>query len=62
MERGRYDKTKINILHLIARNLPKSLIYWCGIVIWAHATGGEYGNTEAPAVTMDEALRRWDWK
>lgn len=53
---------KTNILHLIARNLPRSIIYWCGIVLWAEATGGKYSHEEGPAITMDEILKRWDEK
>jgi len=49
---------KENLYHWIARKLPKRIIYWCGIVLWARATTGEYSKTEAPAITMDEILRR----
>jgi hypothetical protein len=52
-------KMKTKTLFKIARSLPRSIIYWCGIVLWANATQNEYSDTEAPAIRMDEVLRRW---
>lgn len=40
--------------------LPRWLVYWATIRVWAHATTGQYGTTEAPALTVAEALNRWD--
>lgn len=40
--------------------LPKSVIYWASIRLMAHATTGEYGNTETPALLAVDALKRWD--
>jgi len=51
-----------NIKLRIARLLPDWLIYWCGIVLWAHATTREYGDTIATGITMDEILKRWEKK
>jgi len=51
---------KEKVLHWIARNLPRSVVYWCGIVLWANATTGEYSHTDSPSVRMDEALERWE--
>ena len=39
--------------------LPRKIVYWCAIRVWAHATTGPYGNTEAPAVTCSTAIERW---
>lgn len=39
--------------------LPRSIVYWCAIRLMAHATQGNYGNTEVPALPAMEALQRW---
>jgi hypothetical protein len=49
-----------NVAHWIARHLPKNIQYWATINVWAHATTGKYSNCEAPAVTVVDALKRWD--
>jgi hypothetical protein len=46
----------------IADRLPKKIIYFCGIRLWAHGTTGKYGNTEAPTLTVADALDRWKGK
>lgn len=43
----------------IARHLPHNLVYAAGIVILAHGTTGQYGNTIVPELTMGEAMTRW---
>lgn len=43
----------------IAWLLPHSVVYWCAIRVWAHATTGRYGSELATAVTFDRALDRW---
>lgn len=44
----------------IANHLPRKVVYFAGIRMWAAATTGEYGNTNAVDVTADEVIRRWD--
>lgn len=44
----------------LAWAMPKKLVYMCGIRLWAHGTTGQYADTVAPELTMDEAIRRWD--
>ncbi len=44
----------------IAKMLPRALQRWVVINVWAEATTGKYSDTEAPALTVVEALRRWE--
>jgi hypothetical protein len=39
--------------------LPRSVIYWAFIRLWAHGTTGQYGNTHPDDLTWSEALKRW---
>ena len=39
--------------------LPKHLVYWCAIRVWAHATTGKYGNTDKDRLTVQAAVERW---
>lgn len=49
-------------LFWIAWRLPKSIVYLCGIRLWAHATTGQYGNTVVPEITASEVMQRAnDW-
>lgn len=43
----------------LARRLPRELVYHAVIRCFAHGTTGQYGHTEAPGLTVAEALRRW---
>ena len=40
--------------------LPRKLVYYVGIRLWAHATQGDYSTVEVPAVLMTDALGRWE--
>ena len=44
----------------IAWLLPKNLIYWATIRLWANATQGEWAHVESPAVTISDAVKRWE--
>jgi len=44
----------------IARRLPKRLIYFATIELWAKTTSGKYGNTLVCELTVDDALRRYN--
>lgn len=39
--------------------LPKRLAYFCAVRVMAHATTGEYGAEETPALLALDALKRW---
>lgn len=39
--------------------LPKKLIYFAAIRLGAYATTGKYGNMDAPAITLMDAIGRW---
>ncbi len=39
--------------------LPRTVIYWAFIRVWAHGTSGEYGATSPDDLTWHEALKRW---
>lgn len=43
----------------LAWRLPRSLVYFAAIRMFAHGTTGKYGDTEAPGLTVSDALRRW---
>jgi len=44
----------------IAWLLPTVLARWCFVRVAVHATQGKYGDTEVPALTCLDALRRWE--
>ena len=44
----------------VAFHLPAWIVYHCAIRVWAHATSGRWSNVEAPAVTVADALKRWE--
>jgi hypothetical protein len=44
----------------IAWRLPKPLVMWCAIRLMAHATTGKYGGEEVGAVSIMDALERWE--
>lgn len=48
------------VTRAIVWNLPKWIIYWAAIRLFAHATTGEYGNTVASELTLMDAIGRWD--
>lgn len=48
------------IMFMIAWWLPKCLVYFVGIRLWAHATASPHGNVDATQITMDEVIKAWD--
>jgi hypothetical protein len=46
----------------MAKLLPKRLVYFCGIIIGANATTGQYSKQIVPELTFMEALERWSKK
>ena len=55
----RIERLVEKFLMFIAWHLPRTIVKWCFVRVVAHATTGEYGNTELPAITATEALKRW---
>lgn len=43
----------------LAWKLPKKLVYWACIRVFAHATTGKYSHQNVVALTFSEALGRW---
>ncbi len=44
----------------LAHRMPKKLVYFCTIRLWAYATCGKYENTIVPKLTFMDALERWE--
>lgn len=43
----------------IAWLLPRRVVAWCAYRVAAHATTGEWGHVETPALTFVDAMARW---
>lgn len=43
----------------IAWHLPRILVMWCSVRLAAHATMGEWGNTDPSELSVMDALERW---
>jgi hypothetical protein len=56
----RWDKIKEKTVMWIAWHLPRNIVKWCAIRVAAHATTGQWGHEETPALLATDALRRWD--
>lgn len=52
----RYDRTA----RWIARHLPRRVVYWAAITVWARATTGPWDGTVASSLTMADAVARWE--
>lgn len=50
---------KVNVWQWLANKLPKRLVYFAVIRVWAHGTTGTFGATQPIELTVDEAIRRW---
>jgi hypothetical protein len=48
------------VFNYVAKMVPNLLVYHCLIKAWAYATTGEYSDTDASEITMDEVIRRWE--
>lgn len=44
----------------IAWHLPKRLVMWSAVRLFANATTGKYSNTETTALKAVDALQRWN--
>ena len=54
------NQLKEKIIKFIVWHLPKSIIYWAAIRLFAHATDEKYSKTNAVELTLPEALLRWN--
>ena len=54
-----YRVMKENLILALVWVLPRSLIKWCAIRLLAHATTGEYSDTNVPELSVMDALNRW---
>ena len=50
---------RVNVWQWLASKLPKRLVYFAVIRVWAYGTTGEFAATEVMNLTVDEAIRRW---
>lgn len=53
------NKVREDLAMAVAYALPRRVVAWCTVRVFAHGTTGRYSGEEAPALTMAEALRRW---
>lgn len=53
------SRTQERFWFWLAWRLPRRLVYFAVIRAWAHGTTGQWGDTEAPGLRVDEALQRW---
>lgn len=44
----------------VAWHLPRFIVYWCAIRLFAHGTAGRWGNTDPGKMDCMEALKRWE--
>jgi hypothetical protein len=56
----RWDRIKEKTLMWIAWHLPRDVVKWCAIRVFAHATTGQWGREQTPALLATDSLRRWD--
>jgi len=54
------ERWRERFVRWIVWHLPKYLVMWCYVRVGAYATGGEYGDTEVSALSMMDALKRWE--
>jgi hypothetical protein len=58
----RYEmaKWRETLVCWIVWHLPRSLVYWATIRLFAHATTGRWGSETPDSVTIWTALKRWE--
>jgi len=50
---------KIKTLHWVAKKMPRTIVYYCGMNVMYHATSGKYSSTVVPELSGMEALKRF---
>jgi hypothetical protein len=43
----------------IARNMPRRIVYWCIIRVWAESTAGKWETSSPRKMRIETALDRW---
>jgi len=56
MKRRRMDR----FWRWLSFKLPKKLVYYATIRLWAFSTTGTWGDTEVTGLSISEALKRWN--
>lgn len=56
-----YERKRDEMYRLIISILPKRLIYFTAIEMWAKTTTGKYSNTIISELTVGEAIKRYNW-
>ena len=56
----RFEVRRDAVVRWVVDRLPRWLVYRCAIRLGVNATTGAYGNTEVPALTFMDALKRWE--
>ena len=54
------NKVREKFVLWLAWKLPRYLVLWCAIRLFAYATQGEYGSTIVPELSAMDALKRWE--
>lgn len=44
----------------IAWALPRKIVMWATIRVFAHATTGKHGNTDVTSLTYPDLMKRWE--
>ena len=57
--RVQWRQTTEKLWRRLAWLMPRDLVRWCYMRVVAHATTGEYGDTEVPELTVMDAIDRW---
>lgn len=47
------------LLMNLAWKMPKRLVCWCAVRVWANASSGKWSDEEASDIRFVEALNRW---
>lgn len=56
---SRFENVRESFYAKLAGWLPRRLVYFAAIRMFAYATTGMYGNTVVPELTAMDALERW---
>ena len=54
-----FEENRDGICRFIVRHVPKRLIYFATLGVWAKTTTGIYEDTLVCELTIDEAVRRY---
>lgn len=52
--------TNERIWRWLAYRLPRDVVYFATIRLWAEATTGKLKDVESPSVTVADALKAWE--